>query len=273
MKRIITGVLLASLIFAILYFRCITTGWIFMMLAAGVGLHEYFTMTLAPAQKQYRNSGIILGLLIIAASYQGTVAAISSALLIAILGLIMLIMVRYQALTKDTPSLTVLDFLARFVFGITYIGFFGAHVILTLRLTDGSLWLILLFLITGMSDTCAYYTGRAIGRHKLCPSISPGKTIEGFIGGLVGATASAIVLGHYLFPELRSFVIGSAAVILACLGVLGDLIESVLKRALSVKDSGSILPGHGGILDRMDSMLLTAPFYYYMIMYIFPRLS
>jgi phosphatidate cytidylyltransferase len=142
----------------------------------------------------------------------------------------------------------------------------------------GDWWVILLLSITWMNDTGAYFAGRAFGRHKLLARVSPKKTWEGFAGGMVGSLVAAFVvraIGEDLnrwvsvIPSARGFpaltvpdclFLGVAA---AILGPSGDLAESLLKRAFGVKDSGKILPGHGGILDRIDALLFTAPLVYF----------
>jgi len=123
--------------------------------------------------------------------------------------------------------------------------------------------LTLFFAIVMLTDTAAYYTGRAIGRHKLTPRISPGKTVEGSIGGLLAALAAGPLCRLIFFPELpivESMILG---LIVSILGQVGDLAESMLKRGSGVKDSSNLLPGHGGMLDRLDSILAAAPAIYY----------
>lgn len=128
----------------------------------------------------------------------------------------------------------------------------------------GSALIWILFFCTWSSDTFAYFVGTAFGSHKLAKSISPNKTVEGFLGGLFGTTAVAILIGHFVFnfPLIEMAILGF---ILAIVATFGDLVESVIKRFVGVKDSGILLPGHGGMLDRFDSILFTAPVFYYFI--------
>lgn len=119
------------------------------------------------------------------------------------------------------------------------------------------LQVLLVLGLVWIADTAAYFTGRAWGRHKLAPSISPGKTREGAIGGLLGALAYAIICGA--LAEVRWLPYLAAAALIAVLSILGDLFESAVKRQAAVKDSGTLLPGHGGILDRVDSATATLP--------------
>lgn len=120
----------------------------------------------------------------------------------------------------------------------------------------------LLFLCTWASDTFAYFIGSAVGSHKMAPSISPNKTVEGFIGSIIGTVCTAALFGHFLFafPITQMLILG---VILAIAATLGDLAESTIKRFSGVKDSGFLIPGHGGVFDRFDSILFTAPIFYY----------
>jgi phosphatidate cytidylyltransferase len=113
------------------------------------------------------------------------------------------------------------------------------------------------------ADTGAYYTGRAFGKHKLAPSISPGKTWEGVAGGIVASIAGAVIAHFWFFPELEIPAAILFAVLMAVLAIIGDLTESAIKRGAGAKDAASILPGHGGFLDRLDSLLFNAPLLYY----------
>lgn len=119
------------------------------------------------------------------------------------------------------------------------------------------------FLVVFAGDTGAYYTGRALGRHKLAPRISPGKTWEGVAGGLLGNLLAVLVARGTFFPELPLLEALPLALLMGVLGVTGDLCESMIKRGAQAKDAGGLLPGHGGLLDRFDSMLFNAPVLYY----------
>jgi len=123
----------------------------------------------------------------------------------------------------------------------------------------GLVWLM--FIATWASDTFAYFVGSAIGSHKLAPSISPNKTVEGFLGSVVGTGAVLAGLAYaFDLPPEKTVYLG---VCLAIIATLGDLVESAFKRHIGIKDSGSLIPGHGGVLDRFDSVLYTAPVVYY----------
>jgi phosphatidate cytidylyltransferase len=125
-------------------------------------------------------------------------------------------------------------------------------------------WILVLFAIIWVGDTAAYYGGRALGRHLLAPQVSPKKTVEGAVTGLAGSVIAGAVGGAWVLHEPLTNVIVIAAVT-AIAGQIGDLAESVLKRSAGVKDSSSILPGHGGILDRLDSLLFATPIFYWLL--------
>lgn len=163
------------------------------------------------------------------------------------------------------------------VAGIAYIGLPFAHLIMLRALSGmsfvtpietfdlGTAMVWVMFIGTWASDSFAYFAGRAFGSHKLAPAISPNKTIEGFLGGLVGTIAAVAGLGYLLHMPLTHMAGLGAAI--AVLGTLGDLVESLMKRHTGIKDSGAIIPGHGGIWDRFDSVLFTAPLVYYYTVY------
>ena len=125
---------------------------------------------------------------------------------------------------------------------------------------ESQITMIGLLCIIWASDTFAYLTGKAFGKHKLFERISPKKTIEGFLGGLVGAVIISILIDIYSVRPMWQWI--TLAVVLVVTGTIGDLVESSFKRAAKVKDSGTILPGHGGLLDRLDSLLFASPFAY-----------
>lgn len=164
--------------------------------------------------------------------------------------------------------------------GATYIGWTLAHFVLLraieaplsptgwlafLGLEPGAAWIVFVLAITFLSDTGAYFTGRLLGHHRMAPYISPNKSWEGALGGLVFATLTGVFLVYLLGLPIQLW----SGALLGCIGSIagqaGDLAESLIKRQVNIKDSGHLIPGHGGILDRIDSLLFTAPVLYYMI--------
>lgn len=161
-------------------------------------------------------------------------------------------------------------FLARGTFGLVWVGFMGTHLYLIRCLPEGNIWLLLLTGITAGSDSGAYYVGRAFGKRKLSPLISPKKTVEGAVGGIFSGLLVAAGLAFLLLDTVPWTFVFCSAIVLGIIGICGDLAESVIKRATGTKDSGTILGGHGGILDRADSMLFAAPVLYYLLLIFFP---
>jgi phosphatidate cytidylyltransferase len=173
------------------------------------------------------------------------------------------------------------------VLGVLYVAFLGGH-LLAIRTGFASSYvepstyfvgatfvsktlsthlLSFFFLVLMGSDTGAYYTGRMFGKHKLAPSVSPGKTWEGAFGGMAASLAAAALAHYWFFPELPLSAALPLAAVMNVLGVVGDLTESALKRGAKAKDAAQILPGHGGLLDRLDSLLFNAPLIYYFALY------
>lgn len=153
---------------------------------------------------------------------------------------------------------------------ITWFGFmYVPLMLLHIALIDGSqvahaVWLV--FIISWACDTGAYLVGISLGKHKLCPAISPKKTVEGAAGGIIGSIIGCIVFGYLLYPSKIVFLI-ILGVIGAVVSQVGDLAASLVKRTTGLKDFGSLFPGHGGILDRFDSILFTAPIVYFALHY------
>jgi phosphatidate cytidylyltransferase len=150
-----------------------------------------------------------------------------------------------------------------FSFGALYIGVGLGHFLLIRNLAEGDLLVIFVILVTWAADTAAYYTGKTMGRRPLAPRLSPKKTVEGFVGGLLCAVFVAGLSHFWFFPFLTLVECVIIGVLLTGLGLLGDLAESYFKRSSGVKDSGTLIPGHGGVLDRLDSLLFTGPAFYY----------
>jgi phosphatidate cytidylyltransferase len=152
------------------------------------------------------------------------------------------------------------------LFPLIYLGVpIGALVAVRASVSREALLLLIAVIVT--SDSGQYYAGRAFGRRPLAPTISPKKTVEGAIGGLVVGTAVTLGLGLYLLPGVPPSALALLGAALVALGVVGDLFESLLKRGAGLKDSSHLIPGHGGVLDRIDSWLFAAPVYYVFLKY------
>jgi phosphatidate cytidylyltransferase len=151
------------------------------------------------------------------------------------------------------------------VCGVLYIGLTMGCLLLTRALAGGEFLIFFLLLVTWAGDTGAYYAGMSLGRWKLAPAISPNKTVEGLIGGFMLAVLAAVGARLWFLPSFGLVDCLATGLLLTAAGVLGDLAESLLKRSAGVKDSGTLIPAHGGMLDRLDSLLFTAPAFYYYV--------
>ena len=140
--------------------------------------------------------------------------------------------------------------------------------LVALREHEGPAVLFLLMLTVMVSDIAQYYTGRVLGRRPLAPIISPGKTVEGALGGLVFGALVLAIVGTWWLPRVPIALRALMGVTIVALGITGDLFESMLKRSAGVKDSSALIPGHGGVLDRIDALLFAAPVYYIVLQYI-----
>jgi phosphatidate cytidylyltransferase len=180
-------------------------------------------------------------------------------------GLAILLILTYQTFfSSPTPTSAISTLVIGF--GVLYIGFTLGHLLSIRNLTEGEFLIFFVVLVTWASDTGGYYVGKLWGNRPLAPTLSPNKTIEGFLGGMALAVFCAILAHFWFLPSLTLLDCLLSGVGLTFVGVIGDLSESAFKRHAGIKDSGGLIPGHGGMLDRLDSLLLTAPtFYYYMV--------
>lgn len=169
---------------------------------------------------------------------------------------------------RKNPRSALLN-ISSVLLGALYVGWlFGRHLILLRQMPDGRYLVLLLVGITWSGDIGAYLIGMRFGKHKVIPAISPGKSVEGYVAGMVFACATALLIRYWLLPDITLLHTVILGIGLTIVGQVGDLAESLLKRGASVKDSGSLMPGHGGILDRCDSMIFIAPALYYYVRFI-----
>jgi phosphatidate cytidylyltransferase len=233
-----------------------------MILVGLIGGFEYVRMCAGKElEMQYRILlSCILALPVVGAGFWAA-AGMTGSLFAAFLLLACYILFNYRFITNS------FELFSRYALGVVYVGFLAAHLILLRGLPDGAVWLVVLSAITAGSDSGAYYCGRAFGKRKLCSHVSPKKTVEGAIGGLVAGVAFSAFFAWLLLPAVNWLFLLPVASLLTGAGILGDLTESVIKRGTDTKDSGRILAGHGGVLDRVDSLLFAGPLFYYLLIF------
>ena len=260
MNRLIPGLALAVCWLFLLLYGPFLLFFGVMVLVISIGAQEYARMAFPEESISFRVFLAVLALLPSLCAGLVPSLGLTGGLLFSFLLLTGYIFYRYSQL--QDPLL----FFGRAFFGVNYVGFLGAHLILLHHLPEGSSWILVLTAITAGSDSGAYYCGRALGKHKLCPRISPNKTIEGAIGGLVAAVVVAVLMAMLLKLQVSWLFLVPATILLTGVGIVGDLTESIIKRATDTKDSGTLLGGHGGVLDRVDSLLFAAPVLYYLLL-------
>jgi phosphatidate cytidylyltransferase len=255
--RLLTAaVALPPLIFLV----CCAPLWLFTVVllgCTGLGLLEYFSLArvhnpLPPA------AGLTWGMAVAVSMLSPHLVAVGATLTAG------LFLVFLLALRDPQPARALVG-ISDSLLGVIYVGFLLPHLIWIRRGPDGVAWVFFVLLVAMLGDTGGYAIGRIWGKHKLIPHISPGKTIEGSGGSVLGNLCAAWLSWVWLLPQrslLEILLLGLSAGFLA---QVGDLCESALKRAFGAKDSGHLLPGHGGILDRVDSLLFPAAFIYYYV--------
>lgn len=263
MKRIVPGLLIAGLWLLLLLIGPAPLFNLVILILVLVAADEYIRMAFI-SQPSTLDRLVLDGIIALPVIVT-CIKPVPSVLLPALIGSFALNVIyflyRYRTLA-DCYSL-----MARLVMGIVYIGLLGAHLVLLRDLPDGASWILIASAITASSDSGAYFAGKRFGKRKLCPNISPNKTIEGAVGGLFCAIVASLVFALLLLPSWNVFTLIPVTVVLTGIGIAGDLTESIIKRGTGTKDSGSCLAGHGGILDRVDSLLFVAPVLYYFIIF------
>lgn len=161
------------------------------------------------------------------------------------------------------------------VFGVIYVPVMMSYMYLVRNIEDGAFFFWLIFVASWACDTCAYLAGVVCGKHKMAPILSPKKTIEGAVGGVIGAALIGVVYGLCVRGHITTISENMVLVLFALIGavgglisMIGDLFASAIKRNYDIKDYGRLIPGHGGVMDRFDSVIITAPIIYYIIMYL-----
>lgn len=270
MKRIITAAVVLPFLIA-----SILISWLqplFMALAGAamvLGLYEFYVLAKRRDLKPDTAAGFLGATALFTVFCFHEPGRSSEILLTQLIQLILIVFTvgtLVAATLRGAPFDKIIGSAGATILGVLYVVLLGGHLVAARNGFDQILSAHLLsffFMVVMGADTGAYYVGRAIGKHKLAPTISPGKTWEGVVGGLVAGLLMATVAHFWFFRDLPLKVALPLAALMTIVGILGDLTESALKRSVGAKDAANILPGHGGVLDRLDSLLFNAPVIYY----------
>ena len=270
MSRIVTAAIILPFLIA-----SILISWLqllFVLLAAAamvLALYEFYLFARRRDMKPDIVAGFLGAAALFTVFYFNEPSQSSDVLLMQMIQLIMIVLTAgtlIAATLRGAPFDKMLASAGATILGVMYIVLLGGYLVAVrtgFKQTLSAHLLSFFFLVIMGSDTAAYYAGKAFGKHKLAPTISPGKTWEGVVGGFVVALLMAGVSHFWFFRDLPLKWALPLAAVMMILGVLGDLTESALKRGAGAKDAAKILPGHGGLLDRLDSLLFNAPVIYY----------
>lgn len=256
-QRVVTALVGIPVILAVFYIA----GWplaIASILVIGMGIFEFFRMAKEMGIRPLTGWGYAMGFVwILFGVYFWGGQYLSVALWVTFLLSVLYFLWEF-------PEWNLIDLCITY-FGAFYIGGLFSFLIKIREVGFGGwAFVILVFLLTWVNDTAAYFIGSAFGRHRLCPKLSPKKSVEGFLGGVIFTLVTAMIFG-YIFSGNLHIMWGLLGILAAIAGAMGDLLESAFKRLSKTKDSGDLIPGHGGILDRLDSLLLVAPLVYYFV--------
>jgi len=231
-------------------------------LFSAIGITEFYRMAL-PERRVELPLAAVAGSALVFIPLAGNDKLVLSGIGLLFIGFSLLFLFRVR--TIDTAAREVAFALLAFL----YIPFLLMHLVQLRQSPFGIQWLFVVMLIVMTNDSAAYYTGSAFGKHRLYQLVSPKKSIEGAVGGLIGSLGGTLLAKFTFFPQLTFIDAAATALVVGVVGQAGDLFESLLKRSFGVKDSGTIIPGHGGVLDRLDSILFAAPITYYYVLFFF----
>lgn len=252
-QRVTTGIALGVVGMAIIWWGVYPFAALVSLFAV-IGLHEFYRFAERKGLRPGKRLGLLVTLLVIGASVFFSESVATHVLLLGLITTFSVLLLRPQE--RVSPFLDS----ALTALGILYVGWFFSFLIHLRKMPDGAALITLLVVATAFTDMGGYFIGRKFGRVKLYPRVSPKKTVEGALGGMLTAIVACSLIGGWLGIALVHCV--GTAILAAIVGQMGDLFESSLKRDVGVKDSGNALRGHGGALDRFDSLAFAAPIFY-----------
>ena len=259
LKRWLTALVALPVLFVVIRYGGEAAFASLVLIVSLLGLWEYYAMVLTPGQRAFGWTGLVAGFFLLVGVSVGGAQALPPIIAFLFMGIAIILLLRFGKENEEAIS----DALTRLICGVIYVPFLLSHLVLIRNYDDGAVWIFFVLAVVFALDTSAYYVGTYAGRHKLYPAVSPKKTWEGAIGGLIGALFAAWLFKRCFWGDLAWLHLLVLTLCMGVCGEVGDLVESMIKRSMHVKDSGTLLPGHGGILDRIDSLLFVAPIVYY----------
>ncbi len=259
-RRLYSAVALAPILYVIVRYLPPVLFFGVVLLTAMIAVLEYYRLSFSREQL-FPDAwiGSVATAALLAACHWPGLTSVPTILLATVLTVLMVRMASHRGLASALPDTAMVTF------GVLYIGLTLGSYLLLRALPFGESLVIFVVLVTWVGDAGAYYVGMRVGRRPLAPVISPKKTVEGLIGGLTAAVVAALAARAWLLPQYGLIEALGLGCLLGAVGTLGDLAESALKRSAGVKDSGAVIPAHGGMLDRIDSLLFTGPIFYYYV--------
>lgn len=275
MARILTAVVLLPILIASILIEALSLVFVVMVATALIiSLFEFWSLARKQQIRSDRYAGLLSAVALMVIFYFTMPGELPDLTMIQIVLLLFTGGTLTAAMVRGAPFDRMIPSVAVTVLSVMYVVFLGSHLIAVrvgFRPLLSRNLLGFFFLVIMGSDAAAYYGGRLFGRHKLAPTVSPGKTWEGAIAGMLASLLLAVAAHYWFFLALPLKFALPLAAVMNVVGVLGDLTESALKRSTGAKDTAQILPGHGGVLDRIDSLLFNAPVIYYFAWAYFSR--
>lgn len=259
MKRILSALVLGPLVVYIIIAGPLMLGALFVLAVVLLAAHEMTGLAQAAGIIVPRVPAVISIFFVVAGAWQGGVWGLSAGLAVGVA-----LTFAWAVINGDVKGSAIR--LSGSSMLLLYPVWSLAHLILFLQTVSGRRALLFIILCVWTCDSAAYYVGSSLGKRKLAPGISPNKTVEGSVAGIAGAVAAALILNVLGLVQWTITVVIGLGLVIAVFAQVGDLAESMVKRDAGVKDSGTLIPGHGGMLDRVDAFLLTFPTVYYLLL-------
>ena len=257
-QRLITALVALPILILYVFYASLGLFAGLLFVLSALALQEFYRMALPETRRLEGSLSIVAGVsCCVGMVYAESPPAILLSLVLPFIFVAVVYLFRFQDMQAVSRDLSVS------LLGILYVPVLLAHAVLLRMLPDGRNWVFLVLFIVMTSDSFAYFIGKKFGRHRLYEAVSPKKSIEGSLGGLAGGVLGAALFKACFFSGLSGLDVIVLGTAVGVFSQVGDLVESLLKRSFGVKDSGALIPGHGGILDRLDSLLFAFPLTYY----------